>query len=235
MSRRLGRRSPPVSDSSFVVELGDYAVSLDGRDWQFRLFRSVRSEARHLITPTLAASATGALSLSPDHQSASNVALSASAGIDPSVRSASQQRRLPTEEGERADAGMGLSPGIGDKASALIWLPVARLLVETMSLVTILRVAGLAKRLCHKRLPWEVGLSLRSAIQGSSARNIIKAACLEESLALLIACLVRGYEATWCIGVRFPPFDAHAWVEVEGVPVGEYEAFIASMTRIVVV
>lgn len=46
--------------------------------------------------------------------------------------------------------------------------------------------------------------------------------CLVRSIATVLLCRVQGKRPTWCVGVRrLPPFGAHAWVEVEGVPVGE--------------
>lgn len=46
--------------------------------------------------------------------------------------------------------------------------------------------------------------------------------CLPRSLATVLLCRMRGQWPTWCVGVRTrPPFAAHAWVEAEGVLVGE--------------
>ncbi|PJE95384.1 polyketide beta-ketoacyl synthase [Streptomyces carminius] len=46
--------------------------------------------------------------------------------------------------------------------------------------------------------------------------------CLPRSLATVLLCRMRGRWATWCVGARTrPPFAAHAWVEAEGVLVGE--------------
>jgi hypothetical protein len=46
--------------------------------------------------------------------------------------------------------------------------------------------------------------------------------CLPRSLATILLCRLRGQWPTWCVGVRrLSPFGAHAWVEADGVPVGE--------------
>ena len=46
--------------------------------------------------------------------------------------------------------------------------------------------------------------------------------CVPRSLATILLCRVRGHWPTWCVGARrLPPFAAHAWVEAEGVMVGE--------------
>ena len=46
--------------------------------------------------------------------------------------------------------------------------------------------------------------------------------CLPRSLATILLCRLHGRWAAWCVGARrVPPFGAHAWVEVDGVPVDE--------------
>jgi hypothetical protein len=46
--------------------------------------------------------------------------------------------------------------------------------------------------------------------------------CLIRSLATTLLCRSHGYWPTWCLGARrLAPFYAHAWVEVDGVMVGE--------------
>ncbi|MGH3897350.1 MAG: lasso peptide biosynthesis B2 protein [Pseudonocardiaceae bacterium] len=45
--------------------------------------------------------------------------------------------------------------------------------------------------------------------------------CLQRSLAAALLCRMQGVWLTWCTGVRTDPFRAHAWVEVDGVPIGE--------------
>ncbi|GAA0436956.1 lasso peptide biosynthesis B2 protein [Streptomyces luteireticuli] len=46
--------------------------------------------------------------------------------------------------------------------------------------------------------------------------------CLTRSLATVLLCRWDGRWVTWCVGVRTrPPFAAHAWVEADGVLVGE--------------
>ncbi|RNF82773.1 lasso peptide biosynthesis B2 protein [Streptomyces botrytidirepellens] len=63
-------------------------------------------------------------------------------------------------------------------------------------------------------------LDARRAIVSASLR-CAGLACLQRSLAVALLCRSRGVWPTWCTGVRTSPFDAHAWVEVAGKPVGE--------------
>lgn len=52
----------------------------------------------------------------------------------------------------------------------------------------------------------------------------VRVACLERSLAALALCGLHRRSVRWCMGVRTPPFAAHAWIEVAGTPVGELVA-----------
>ncbi|MFI0264399.1 lasso peptide biosynthesis B2 protein [Streptomyces sp. NPDC017056] len=45
--------------------------------------------------------------------------------------------------------------------------------------------------------------------------------CLQRSVATALLCRARGGWPQWCTGVRTEPFRAHAWVAVDGRPVGE--------------
>ncbi len=56
-----------------------------------------------------------------------------------------------------------------------------------------------------------VAVSLRCAGQS----------CLQRSIAAALCCRARGCWPTWSTGVRTNPFAAHAWIEVDGQPVGE--------------
>lgn len=51
--------------------------------------------------------------------------------------------------------------------------------------------------------------------------------CLQRSIATYLLCRRRGATPVWKSGFRTDPFVAHAWVEAEGVPVGEPEAVSA--------
>ncbi|MFG3255104.1 lasso peptide biosynthesis B2 protein [Streptomyces sp. NPDC048172] len=64
--------------------------------------------------------------------------------------------------------------------------------------------------------------SARDAVTAVSLASTGPEGCLPRSLATALLCRTRGQWPVWCVGVRrLPPFGAHAWVEAEGVPVGE--------------
>ncbi|OON76966.1 lasso peptide biosynthesis B2 protein [Streptomyces tsukubensis] len=64
-------------------------------------------------------------------------------------------------------------------------------------------------------------LTARTAVISVSTRCAGGEGCLQRSLATAILCRMAGHWPQWCAGVRTQPLRAHAWVEVEGVPVGE--------------
>lgn len=76
------------------------------------------------------------------------------------------------------------------------------------------------------------GAQPATAAQAAAARNAVTAVsllcagegCLPRSIATAVLCRMRGVWPTWCTGVRTAPFTAHAWVEVDGAPVGEPHA-----------
>ncbi|REE96915.1 lasso peptide biosynthesis B2 protein [Thermomonospora umbrina] len=56
-----------------------------------------------------------------------------------------------------------------------------------------------------------VTVSVRCAGQG----------CLPRSVASALLCRLYGRWPDWCTGIRTEPFRAHAWIEVDGRPIGE--------------
>ncbi|WP_414166969.1 lasso peptide biosynthesis B2 protein [Streptoverticillium reticulum] len=100
----------------------------------------------------------------------------------------------------------------------LLAVATARLLIR-LSPRRLRRMLGLARR----------GAGAATADQALAARNAVVAVsarcagegCLQRSVATALLCRLRGTWPTWCTGVRTGPFRAHAWVEVDGQPIGE--------------
>lgn len=62
----------------------------------------------------------------------------------------------------------------------------------------------------------------RDAVVAVSLACAGREGCVARSLATTLLCRLHGQWPTWCVGARrLPPFGSHAWVEAEGVPVGE--------------
>lgn len=69
---------------------------------------------------------------------------------------------------------------------------------------------------------FEQAKAARDAVVAVSLVCAGREGCLPRSLATVLLCRLRGQWPTWCVGARkLAPFGAHAWVEVQGGPVGE--------------
>ncbi|MFE5330464.1 lasso peptide biosynthesis B2 protein [Embleya sp. NPDC056575] len=97
-------------------------------------------------------------------------------------------------------------------------------------------VAAVLARLVPRRLSLILGAVSRGArpatrAQALAARDAVVAVsvtcagqgCLQRSIATALLCRFTGAWPDWCTGIRTDPFRAHAWVEVEGEPVGEVD------------
>ncbi|MFE3022107.1 lasso peptide biosynthesis B2 protein [Streptomyces sp. NPDC059256] len=105
-----------------------------------------------------------------------------------------------------------------ERAAALLATATARCLMR----LSPGRLRRLLETLRHGAAPATAGqaLAARQAVVTVSARCAGEG-CLQRSVATVLLCRARGTWPTWCTGVRSDPFRAHAWVEVDGEPVGE--------------
>lgn len=102
-------------------------------------------------------------------------------------------------------------------------LTIAHLLIRFARLQHVLRVLD--------RVPAMSGVSaserereianVRRAVGRARRLFFGDAKCLSASTACAALLRLRGMPARLVIGVRTPPFEAHAWVEVEGVVVND--------------
>jgi hypothetical protein len=94
-------------------------------------------------------------------------------------------------------------------------------LLATQSPRRIRRVLGWLRR-GAKPATVEQAKAARDAVVAVSLACAAREGCVGRSLATVLLCRLRGRWATWCVGARrVPPFAAHAWVEADGVMVGE--------------
>jgi len=69
---------------------------------------------------------------------------------------------------------------------------------------------------------FEQAKAARDAVVAVSLVCAAREGCVARSLATVLLCRLYGRWPAWCVGARrVPPFAAHAWVEADGVPVGE--------------
>jgi hypothetical protein len=84
------------------------------------------------------------------------------------------------------------------------------------------RVARLLSRRARREATTREVTDLLDAIDQTNLWLPARVVCLERSLAVVLWCGLRRRSVCWRLGVRTPPFTAHAWVEIAGHPVGEF-------------
>jgi hypothetical protein len=86
------------------------------------------------------------------------------------------------------------------------------------------RIRTVLGRLRRGAVPatFEQAKAARDTVVAVSLHCAAREGCLARSLATVLLCRLRGQWPTWCVGARrLPPFAAHAWVEADGIMVGE--------------
>jgi hypothetical protein len=111
-------------------------------------------------------------------------------------------------------------------------VPLPRRIVARVAVAAARLLATQSPRRIRTVLGWlRRGARPASFEQAKGARDTVVAVslacasregCVPRSLATVLLCRLRGQWPTWCVGARrFPPFAAHAWVEADGIMVGE--------------
>ncbi|MEU7135042.1 lasso peptide biosynthesis B2 protein [Streptomyces sp. NPDC046261] len=109
---------------------------------------------------------------------------------------------------------------LGRRLLARLTVTVAWLLIR-MPPARLRRTLGLLSRGAHPATGAQALASRRAVV--SVSRTCAGQGCLQRSVATVLLCRLTGSWPTWCAGVRTEPFRAHAWVEADGLPVGEGE------------
>jgi hypothetical protein len=114
---------------------------------------------------------------------------------------------------------------------------VLRCMVALMLCDIALRVLGYARTMrIARRIAGEPSSPSRQPVIESTLHNILVATafypgrskCLEQSVAGLILLRRRGVPIELRLGVQPYPFSAHAWLELDGVPVTESPEIVAN-------
>ncbi|MEV3987692.1 lasso peptide biosynthesis B2 protein [Streptomyces sp. NPDC049837] len=93
-----------------------------------------------------------------------------------------------------------------------------------LSLLPPRRIRAVLELACRGATPATTGQAqaARDAMCAVSLRCAGPKGCLPRSLGAALLCRLSGAWPTWCTGVSVvPPFNAHAWIEADGRPVGE--------------
>jgi hypothetical protein len=113
-------------------------------------------------------------------------------------------------------------------------VPLSRRIVTRLAVGTARLLATRSPRRIRTTLDWlrrgakpatfEQAKLARDDVVAVSLHCAAREGCVARSLATVLLCRLRGQWPTWCVGARrLPPFAAHAWVEANGVMVGEDE------------
>ncbi|MFC7308966.1 lasso peptide biosynthesis B2 protein [Streptomyces monticola] len=114
----------------------------------------------------------------------------------------------------------GSGIGLPLRVAALALLGLAVALQRLLPLRAVLAIAHTVKRPRRPTRRQSVERYVTAAAWAGD-RFPGRAACLEQSLTAYLLCSLHGWNVDWCIGCRFDPAAAHAWIEAEHQPVGE--------------
>ena len=108
--------------------------------------------------------------------------------------------------------------GLGWLAVAGAWvsLLIASVCVATSFRASYALVRASRKRWCHRLPAPEQAARAVAAVSLAARLYPGRAACLEQSLAVVLLAAVRRWRLDWCVGSVSDPYRFHAWVEVAG-------------------
>jgi hypothetical protein len=115
----------------------------------------------------------------------------------------------------------GTPLGAADRVAGLLGIAAALVLLRCAPIRTSVALAGTLARIPRPAATAEHADRLLDAVRRSARLWPGRAACLEESLAVYLAALLRGRRVTWVLGARTAPAAAHAWTETGGEVIGQ--------------
>ncbi|MBW5420077.1 lasso peptide biosynthesis B2 protein [Streptomyces sp. BG9H] len=100
------------------------------------------------------------------------------------------------------------------------------LLLIRLPLRTVSRtVRWTARTWCRREATPEQAAAFLAAVRRAARWYPGRAACLELSLATLLALAVTGRRVAWCIGTADDPYRFHAWVKARGVAIASPDEY----------
>lgn len=107
-----------------------------------------------------------------------------------------------------------------DRVLGMLCVPFATLLLR-MRFDRLVALTGRLAAITARPVTVTETSSMVAAVRRAARHHPGRIACLEEAIAVVVLAALRGRTVTWCVGARLMPYTAHAWVEVEGKPVGQ--------------
>jgi hypothetical protein len=111
--------------------------------------------------------------------------------------------------------------GLGDRLLAPLCLTLAAQLVPRLGFARVVALARWNARTGRRSATASEAASITTALGEAARHRSGRIACLERSLAAVLLAGLRRRRVTWCIGARLMPYGSHAWIEVDGQPIGE--------------
>ncbi|WP_222131134.1 lasso peptide biosynthesis B2 protein [Pseudonocardia sp. C8] len=112
------------------------------------------------------------------------------------------------------------------------WTPIAVLALATVLLVRatgrrahafsrLLRLVRAASRVARRPARDTQVTQVLDCVRVIGRLSPFRTACLEETVAAMLALALTGRRAGWCHGIAADPIRLHAWLSLDGCPVGE--------------
>lgn len=112
------------------------------------------------------------------------------------------------------------------------WAPLAACALATVLLVRaagrrthafsrLLRLVRITTRVARRPARDTQVVAVLDCVRVIGGVSPFRTACLEETVAAMLALAVTGRRAGWCHGIAADPIRLHAWLSLDGCPVGE--------------
>ncbi|MEL4073317.1 lasso peptide biosynthesis B2 protein [Ochrobactrum sp. GPK 3] len=103
-----------------------------------------------------------------------------------------------------------------------LWVYFIQLGIKTRGIVNTLTKIGKVQKVLTKLLPQRELPCVADQIMTAARLSPFRFECLEFAIAMRCYAEAKGYKNTkFCLGVQRFPFLAHAWVEHDGIPIGD--------------
>ncbi|ADD43891.1 lasso peptide biosynthesis B2 protein [Stackebrandtia nassauensis] len=120
-----------------------------------------------------------------------------------------------------------MSTTTGSRVSWLLRLAAVAVMFAVsiaVRLIAFHRTRSIARRLSRPAVrpaSERQAVTVLAAIDAACRWVPVRAACLERSIAAVVLLRLRRRRVEWCHGIKTQPVALHAWIQVDGRPVGE--------------
>lgn len=108
-----------------------------------------------------------------------------------------------------------------ERLRGLFAVILAYIALKSFSLLVLSKIIKTLKRYYTHEIQFEEAEIVWESVRQASSFFPGRIACMELSLSFMFFAFTKGLSATWCIGVKTRPFEAHAWIEISNKPFKE--------------